>query len=214
MFDIISGFDDIKFVFRKALASKNPVHILLVGPPACAKTLFLLEIARLEGAFYVLGGSATKAGLISALFDLQPRYVLIDELDKMGADDFTALLSLMETGIVKETKYGRTRELKLKAWVFAAANRTDRIPPELLSRFMIFNIPPYSDKQLEKVIVDVLVKREKKDKEFARAVADAVIYKLRSRDVRDAIKIARLCETPEEIERIVRIWKKYRGGVF
>ena len=33
-----------KEILNKAIVSKNPVHILLVGRPGSAKTLFLLEI--------------------------------------------------------------------------------------------------------------------------------------------------------------------------
>ena len=211
LFDIISGFDDIKFVFQKSLESDEPVHILLIGPPACAKTLFLLELSRIQGAFYVLGGSTTKAGLTDALFTLQPRILLIDEIDKMNAEDLTTLLSLMETGIVKETKYGKTREIRLRTWVFAAGNRADSIPPEIMSRFMVFHIPPYDDETLRKVIIDVLTKRSKKDEKLAKLIADSVINELQSRDVRDALKLSKLCKDKECLDRVVSIWKKYRG---
>ena len=211
MFDIIEGFDDIKLVFKKALKVNSQVHILLVGPPATAKTLFLLEVARLKGAYYVLGGTTTKAGLIDALFTYKPRYILIDEIDKMNYDDFTALLSLMETGILKEVKYGKTREMKLNAKVFAACNRTNNIPPELLSRFMIFNVPEYDNSTLRRVIFKVVKEREKKSEEIAKAIADVVIDVLKTRDVRDAIKLARLSDTVEEVKTFAQIWKKYRG---
>ena len=110
MFSVILGYEDVKKLFKMSLKAKKPTHILLVGPPASAKSLFLLEAGRLPGGFYLLGGTTTKVGLIDQLFDLQPRYVLLDELDKMAGDDFTALLSLMETGLVKETKHGKQRE--------------------------------------------------------------------------------------------------------
>ena len=42
LFSIIIGYDDIKAMMRKALELEAQVHWLLVGPPASAKTLFLL----------------------------------------------------------------------------------------------------------------------------------------------------------------------------
>jgi ATP-dependent Lon protease len=41
MFDKIIGYDGIKRTFARSLDSKEPIHILLVGPPGQAKTLFL-----------------------------------------------------------------------------------------------------------------------------------------------------------------------------
>lgn len=41
-----------------------PVHVLFTGVPSSAKTMFLLELARL-GAPYILGSQSTKAGIMS-----------------------------------------------------------------------------------------------------------------------------------------------------
>jgi stage III sporulation protein SpoIIIAA len=41
IFDEIVGYNGIKRTFVRSLDSKEPVHILLVGPPGQAKTLFL-----------------------------------------------------------------------------------------------------------------------------------------------------------------------------
>jgi len=41
IFEYVVGYDDIKKVFRMALKSDEPIHVLLVGPPASAKTMFL-----------------------------------------------------------------------------------------------------------------------------------------------------------------------------
>ena len=42
-FSNIEGLDDIKDMMLRALESPERVHTLLVGPPACAKSLFMLE---------------------------------------------------------------------------------------------------------------------------------------------------------------------------
>ena len=43
-FSYIEGLDDIKEMMLRALESPERAHTLLVGPPACAKSLFMLEI--------------------------------------------------------------------------------------------------------------------------------------------------------------------------
>jgi Holliday junction resolvasome RuvABC ATP-dependent DNA helicase subunit len=82
IFDSIIGYEGIKRTFLRSLSSKEPVHILLAGPPGQAKTLFLkciLEAFR-EEAFFTVGGTASKSGLIDVLFDMQPKYLLVDEI--------------------------------------------------------------------------------------------------------------------------------------
>ncbi|MEM2258025.1 MAG: hypothetical protein QXV39_07920, partial [Candidatus Caldarchaeum sp.] len=73
LFSIIVGYDGIKDLFIRMIKADKPFHTLLIGPPSSAKTLFLLELSRLPGAFYCLGGSTTKVGLIDQLFEFQPR---------------------------------------------------------------------------------------------------------------------------------------------
>ena len=45
-FEKIVGHNDIKQIFAKAIHSKRPVHLLLIGSPGSAKTMFLTEIMR------------------------------------------------------------------------------------------------------------------------------------------------------------------------
>ncbi|MDP9289447.1 MAG: hypothetical protein M3P08_14800 [Thermoproteota archaeon] len=45
----------------------------------------------------------------------------------MGPKDQALLLNLMETGIVTETKYGKTRSAETKTSVFATSNDIKRI---------------------------------------------------------------------------------------
>ena len=133
----------------------------LFGSPASAKTLMLEELARLPGSKYVLGSNLSKAGLFEVLFNERPRYLILDELDKVDDEDnLSALLSLTERGGITETKYRRYRMVKLKTWVFASANRLDRLPPELLSRFTKLRFRDYTDEEFLEVAVKVLASRE------------------------------------------------------
>jgi len=211
LFDVIVGYEDVKKLFLMSLKAEKPTHILLVGPPASAKTVFLLEIARLKGAFYLLGGSTTKVGLIDQLFALRPNYVLLDEIDKMNKEDYTALLSLMETGIVKEVKHGKTRETILPARVYAACNYEKNLPSELLSRFQYkLHFKPYTEEEFLEVSKRVLIQREAKEEELAEYISRKVASL--SKDVRDSIGVARLANTKEDVDFLVEVKKRYRGG--
>src|SRR5438093_8390574 len=68
LFEDIIGYDHIKRLFRLSLESDSVTHILLVGPPASAKTMFLTSLMhRLENSYFTDGGSSTKAGMIDYL---------------------------------------------------------------------------------------------------------------------------------------------------
>ncbi|HEX6561425.1 MAG TPA: ATP-binding protein, partial [Nitrososphaera sp.] len=144
VFDSIVGYDDVKRLFQMSLSSDKPVHILLVGPPASAKTLFMLECMKLERSYFTLGSHSTKSGMIDYLFEKRPRYLIVDEIEHMPMKDQTALLSLMETGIVAETKFQKTRNTQMKTWVFATSNGTERMLTPLLSRFIVLHFKQYS----------------------------------------------------------------------
>jgi predicted ATPase with chaperone activity len=49
-FDNIQGYDDVKNILRRALASEDNYNLLFTGPPASAKTLFLLGILESRGS--------------------------------------------------------------------------------------------------------------------------------------------------------------------
>ena len=44
IFEDIIGHDGIKELLTAALLAQGPVHVLLAGPPALAKSLFLWDI--------------------------------------------------------------------------------------------------------------------------------------------------------------------------
>lgn len=209
LFESIVGYDDVKRLFNMSLASDRPVHILLVGPPASAKTLFMLECMKLERSFFTLGSHSTKSGMIDYLFEKRPRYLIVDEIEHMPTKDQTALLSLMETGILAETKFQKTRNTQLKTWVFATSNGTERMLTPLLSRFMVLHFKPYTFGSFAEVCTHILG-RDGVPADVSGAIADAVWNRLKSRDIRDCMKLGRLAKTTEDVGWIAQTLRNYR----
>jgi len=209
LFESIIGYDDIKKIFKMSLISDKAVHILLVGPPASAKTLFMLEFLKLERSYFTLGSHSTKAGMIDYLFDYRPRYLLVDEIEHMPYKDQTSLLSIMETGILTETKSQKTRSTQLKTWIFATCNNKEKLLSPLLSRFIIFHLKPYNRDKFIEVSNGILVKNDI-PYDLANEISHVVWNKLKSRDIRDCIKISRLAKTIEDVEWIAKTLIQYR----
>lgn len=209
LFDFILGQDQIKSLFWKSLTSIDPVHILMVGPPASSKSMFLGELARLPFSRFTLGGGTSKAGLADFLLEFRPRYLIIDEIDKMAAADMSILLSLMESGIIARLKK-RMREIeKMKTWVFAAANRDEHIWPELKSRFFAVHLQEYSEADFISISRAVLMSREKVDSTLASYIASSLAR--HTRDVREAIHLGRLCKTTTDVNDLLKLkWPERR----
>ena len=192
LFEDIVGHEDVKELLTACLLAEKPVHVLLAGPPALAKSLFLWDIERVAGkrALWLVGSATSKAGLWDVVAERQPEILLIDELDKMNAADTAALLSLMEGGRLVRAKRGRELNLRNQLRVVAASNRLSMLSPELKSRFAIRMLTAYSRGDYLIVVRGVLARREGLPQELASEVArrlDGV-----SQDVRDAIRVARL----------------------
>src|SRR5215510_9022375 len=210
LFANIVGYEDIKKLFQLSLYSKErPVHILLVGPPASAKTLFMLECMKLERSYFTLGSHSTKSGMVEYLFEKRPRYLIIDEIEHMPMKDQTALLSLMETGIIAETKFQKARNTQLKTWVFATSNATERMLTPLLSRFLVLYFKQYKFENFHEVASHML-SQEGVGRELASKIANAVWWKMKSKDIRNCLKIGRLAKTEEDVDWIVDTFKNYR----
>jgi hypothetical protein len=89
----------------------------------------------------------------------------------MTAQDFSVLLSLMQSGAVARLKKGLRSNEEMTTWVFAGANRKDRLPPELLSRFNVFNFKPSVEQEFIEVGVAVITQQLGKDSALAEYVA-------------------------------------------
>lgn len=208
LFSVIHLHDDKKEIIMRALNSEKPVHVLLVGSVATAKSLFLMELSRLPGAEYILGSSLTKAGLYDLMFTKSPRYLCIDEIEKVSDyENISCLLSLMETGILSETKYRRRRVRQFRTWIFAGANRDDILPAEIVSRFrpFILRFREYTPDEFLEVATKVLTEREGISPSLAQYISHKVLNELYTRDVRAARNVARIAKTREEVDRVIEI---------
>ena len=192
LFADIIGHEDVKSLLTAALLAEKPVHVMLTGPPALAKTLFLWDIEQTFGeqALWLVGSATSKAGLWDLVAEREPRVLLIDEMDKMNASDMAALLTLMEGGRLVRAKRGRELDIHNPLKVIAASNRLEKLSPELRSRFAICRLNPYSRSEFLTVVKGVLIRKENLPDELSAEIARQLDG--RSQDVRDAIRVARL----------------------
>jgi len=212
VFSDIEGLDDIKEMMLRALESQERAHTLLIGPPACAKSLFMLEIKNLMRAkfYFAEGASTTKAGIQKFIAENQDKeIIIIDEIDKMPMKDQEGLLTMMERGNFTNTKVRNTKTVKANIVIFATSNSIERLSKPLLSRFTVFQIPEYSYPEFEAISVRIVKKLPQNT--VIQIVSS--VWKLGSRDIRDVLKIAKLCnpsDGEEDISRLLSIHQKYR----
>jgi Holliday junction DNA helicase RuvB len=208
IFNNIYGHEDIKQIILMALRAEQPVHVLLTGKPGCGKTQFLENIKGYyrDKAYFTIGAHSTKAGMLDYLFEKRPRFLLIDEIEHMPAKDQAVLLSLMQSQVISETKYGKTRQTQLKCSVFATSNNTKKMLDPLLSRFIVIKVGKYSYEEFKEVAMKVLMERESmEDENLARAIVNKVWEKSSDNaNIRDVIKIARLTKNTHDIDLVSR----------
>jgi replication-associated recombination protein RarA len=200
VFSNIEGLDDIKEMMLRALESPERAHTLLVRPPACAKSLFMLQIEKFlrTKVYFTEGASTTKAGLQKFIAENQDKeIIIIDEIDKMPMKDQEGLLTRKRC--IYSTKVRNTKTVKANVVIFATSNSTERLSKPLLSRFTVF----------EAISVRIVMKLPQNT---VIQIASSV-WKTGSRDIRAVLKIAKLCnpsDTHEDVSRLVSIHQKYR----
>jgi len=211
VFAKVEGMDDIKEMMMRALESPERAHTLLIGPPACAKSMFMLEIEKFLGTkvYFAEGSATTKAGLQRFVAENPHKeIIIIDEIDKMPLKDQEGLLSMMEKGEFVSTKVRNTKTVKANIVIFATSNSTERLSKPLLSRFTLFEIPEYTYEIFEGIALRLI---KKLHPNVVVQIASSV-WKTGSRDIRDVLKIAKLCNPSDEqddILRLISIHQKY-----
>ena len=210
-FSNVVGYPEIKRLLLRSIFSKEPVNILLTGPPSSSKTLFLLEMLEgLDDTYFIDAVGASGAGMTEHLFSNNTKYLLIDEIDKMKKNDQAALLNVMETGILSETKLkGKTRQKKAKLWIFATSNYVERLSGPLRSRFMELHLEEYTYEEFAEIVRRLFKKKYHMSEELSEKIAYAVWNTMRSKDIRDAINIAKLTKSTTDVDWLVDVQMKY-----
>jgi MoxR-like ATPase len=127
----------------------------------------------------------------------------------MAMKDQEGLLTIMERGEFTSTKVRNTRTVKANMVIFATSNSTERLSKPLLSRFTVLEIPEYTYPEFEGISTRII---NKLPQNTVIQIASSV-WKAGNRDIRDVLKIAKLCnpsDTEENITRLISIHQKYR----
>jgi len=128
--------------------------------------------------------------------------MLIDEVDKLSQEDLALLLRLMETGEIIVTKHGKRIAEERKVWVIAATNDERKLLPAMLDRFLIFRFRGLTKDEYRRLVPSILTVNEGIDLELARYIADRLADI--TTDIREAVRIARLARTKEEVDFLVK----------
>ena len=133
--------------------------MVFIGPPASAKTLFLLGILDMikDGVYF--DGSNTTNRILDVLEEERPKIICIDELDKMPRTFQNQLLNFMESGRVKVDQQKKQYDFEIKgAKIFVTCNEIHRLSKPLQSRFRKLFLPRYTEEKFLDVSEKVLPK--------------------------------------------------------
>src|SRR5919199_1035686 len=123
--------------------------------------------------------------------------------------DQEGLLTMMERGSFTSTKVRNTKPVKANIVIFATSNSTERLSKPLLSQFTVYEIPEYTYEEFEAISIRIVKKLHQNS---IIQIASSV-WKTGGKDIRDVLKIPKLCnptDTEEDINRLISIHNKYR----
>jgi len=184
------------------------LHILLVGDPGTGKSAQLQFISKIapKGRF-ISGKGATSAGITASIVKdeflrgwaleagamvlANKGIAVIDELDKMGAEDRSALHEAMEQQQITINKANIQATLKAETTVLAAANpklgRFDPyqpiaaqidLPPTLINRFdLIFPIRDLPNREIDDKIASHVLAMHKQPKSIESPINPKLLKK-------------------------------------
>lgn len=166
---VMQLFGGVKKALPNGTSIRGNIHVFLVGDPGTGKSQTLQAVNKIAPkAIYIAGKTSTGAGISAtavkddfgeggwtlkagALVLASGGMCMIDEMDKMEAEDRSALHESMEQGMISVAKAGIVTRFKTDTTILAAANpkfsRFDPysnfleqidLPSSLISRFDLF----------------------------------------------------------------------------
>jgi MoxR-like ATPase len=206
-FENIHGYDDLKDMVGRALEAEDNYNLLFIGPPASAKTLFLLGILESKKGVY-FDGSNTTNRILDVLEQERPKIICIDEVDKMSRQFQNQLLNFLESGRIKVDQQRKQYDFEIKgAKVFATCNEINKLSKPLASRFRKLFLPRYTEQQFIDVSIKVLPKI---GENMARYIGFTVFRN--GGDIRDVMSVGKLIrkgDGPQEVEQMIDTMTKY-----
>lgn len=175
----------VRKIRKDKVVSRGDMHVLLVGDPGAGKSALLKRITSVAPkGRYVVGTGVSGAGITAsvvkdeflrgwsleagALVLASDGICVIDEMDKMGADDRSAMHEALEQQTISISKANIQATLIARTTVLAAANPkfgrfdpygvvADQIdlPPTLINRFdLIFPIKDLPEESKDKKLAE------------------------------------------------------------
>ncbi|MDQ2684585.1 MAG: AAA family ATPase [Thermoproteota archaeon] len=193
----------------RALISDDQINILLIGPSATSKTLFMTTIQeKCNNVFYFDASNTTGAGLIEELYNnRRARLVIIDEIDKLRKNDMNSLLGLLNDGrIVKSLKQIRYDFKFENIKVFATSNSVISLSKPVRSRFQEYHLNEYTDKEFLNVVKFCL--QNKLPIEINEMIGILLIDS-NIKDVRTAIGLANLLKKDDSRDDVIRVFENW-----
>ncbi len=215
LFKDVYSYDDLKINLYRALVSEHNVNVLLVGPPATSKTLFIRCIQEnLKNCISIDASNASGAGIIEKLSkNKNSKYILFDEIDKLKKNDQANLLGLLESGEVNVTfKSNKIRFKMNDPIVFGTSNSKDRLSKPLLSRFQTYHLPEYTDEEFILVSENLLGSKYNFTPSISNMIAEKLLLN-NEKDIRKVLQIAKLIrpkDSETDVMSIIGTFLKYQ----
>jgi replication-associated recombination protein RarA len=212
-FSKIYGIDSVKENIFRVLIAKEQVNVLLIGPPATSKTLFMMEIQeRCNDVCYFDAANTSGAGLIESLYNHQKMKILIiDEIDKLKKNDLNSLLGLLNNGKIDKSLKNMNYNFSMNCKIFATSNSNTKLSKPMRSRFQEYHLPEYSDDEFIEVVKFCLAD---KITSITAEIISKILLVHERKDVRAAISVSNLLQrgdTMDDIARVIETWLKYNS---
>jgi len=221
----IVGYDSIKKLIIKIIEAGinkpnlKKVNLLLTGEKSTGKTAIMDAMIKGIGEQYCIkydASMATRVGLLDHLFTFKDRlssirFIVFDEIDKMNKLHQYGILNCVESGIMSETKFHRHRDIDVRgSTFFGTSNEIDKVYAPLRSRFLVLNMPKYTESEFKTVSIRLLNRRFNLPMSRCEAILKVVTTELEDKTIRDILRLGTLCNNSQDISDMITVFKDHR----